>query len=758
MPRLDEHNMKETTIPRLGYVLRAVITAAGLRNRIDALGLGKDLDDLAIEARPGATFRLIQEIEDVCAKALEDDSGRHWEQIFRLAWGHVRETMQRLVQSVAMDPIPMEEGRSLHERLITIPMLSGLLAGCRAEVRGPDLDLWWESPFRAWVSFAASVTHVPAKDVETNLANHLDVDPRTLERWIGGDPIGKICWPFRPTIAEALGKAVLEKLGEHEVDRLAGWLMVAVAFQSLPAQRRDAVRREFSLRSQMPRSLDDAVETINRRAVACGAGPLRAAALPILEEIETLFEAPRRDLEKIHEYLVAFRRDVIQQEQSDGQRQGYQYIHDWFAARLAAFEGRSEEALALYRGAVEGVWWTGDGNQQPILNEALLYAVGAGDKVAAEHYWDKTFLLGLNAGPKRPLDEQELRRISFGFERVFHPQKAKHRIPPRIEVDQRLQEFQIDRKALANPNRKEKFAGGRTRRTPFMVTIRDGTLEDVQRMHAAGGDPDDYIPESGESPLSYAMRRACDRKDPIIMEYLLSLDLRPDTVNRPASTKRETPLKIAIEMANAGAVSRLIALGADVEHACDQVPSALCYAMLLLHASLHRSDPTQEIAFLRGKGRGDVYDAKDGAVLDVDLAARRQALMAITYASPWHRQMFEAVKDYYIGPAEDRRQVIKALLEGGANANRRYKVEPHHIDEWTPTLFAAEVGDLEVFRMLVEHPGHNRGDPDLVLRAGPDLERFDALWVAIAYGRHAIVSYLTDGRQAPTTATRAGDF
>ena len=74
-----------------------------------------------------------------------------------------------------------------------------------------------------------------------------------------------------------------------------------------------------------------------------------------------------------------------------------------------------------------------------------------------------------------------------------------------------------------------------------------------------------------------------------------------DTVNRQSSTSRDAPLKIAIEMADAAAVERLIALGADVEQASDYVPSALCYAMLLLHGSIHRTDPTQEAAYLEGR-------------------------------------------------------------------------------------------------------------------------------------------------------------
>lgn len=189
-----------------------------------------------------------------------------------------------------------------------------------------------------------------------------------------------------------------------------------------------------------------------------------------------------------------------------------------------------DTALTLYASSVNGSWWAAGPNQHAILNEALLYAVGVGDKVAAERYWDKTFTLGLNRGPKRNLDEQEIRRISFGFESMFCPQKAKTRVPPPMEIRHREKAFHVGHKHLANPNQKVKFAEGRTRRTPLMQAISEGALDDVKELIAAGGDPNDCIPESGEGPLTYAMRRACDRKDTAIMDYLLGLDLLPQTV------------------------------------------------------------------------------------------------------------------------------------------------------------------------------------------------------------------------------------
>lgn len=70
----------------------------------------------------------------------------------------------------------------------------------------------------------------------------------------------------------------------------------------------------------------------------------------------------------------------------------------------------------------------------------------------------------------------------------------------------------------------------------------------------------------------------------------------------------------------------------------------------------------------------------------------------------------------------------------------RYKVEPHHLVEWTPTLFAAEVGDLEIFQALVE----GGGDPQLTLLESSALERFDGLWVAVNHKRDGIVRFLME--------------
>lgn len=737
---------KNYIFPQLGQLLRTLITSAGYRGHIVNIGLDKDLDDLANESRLGSVSDLLQAIEDACIKELALDCGIEWAQFLGQAWFRTREAIQQLVQHVDTSPLANENGEEQVLRLFGVPMLSSFVRLVISRWSGPDIDSWWESPFAAWVRYASSKVGISSDDLVSNLANYLDADPRSIDRWMGGEAMGKLCWPYRPMVKNSIGKDAESRMSVIGIDQISGWLIIAVAFQSLSSELRDHVRRDYNLRSQQSWSLGDVVRAMSDQGFDDGNGPIRSSVVPLLEKIEQLFAGEKsKNIALIQKCLEEFQALIL--EESPATQCSYQYIHHWFSARLAAIVENESDALRLYEAAVAGVWWYGGQNQHPIINEALLYAVGVGKKVAVDHYWDKTYLLGLNAGRKHSLDEQEMRRLAFGFEKMFSPQKAKDRIPPKMEFIVRDEQFSLNPQQLANPNRKIKFAEGRTRRTPLMDAIREGTLDDVKRVIEAGGDPNDFIKESGEGPLSYAMRRACDRKDTVIMEHLLSLDLLRETVNRPASTMRETPLKIAIEMANAKTVERLIALGADVERDCDYVPSALCYVMSLLHGSIHRDDRRQELAYLAGKGRPDVYDAKDGAVLAVDLAARRQSLQALRSESDRNRKLFDAVKDYFIRPSEDHREVIQVLLRHGADANRRYKVESDHVAEWTPTLFAAQVGDIEVFKMLVEHPGENRGDPNLTLMQTSALERFDALWVAVAHGRHMVVSYLRDRLQ-----------
>lgn len=731
---------KKTAFPRPGQLLRTLIKASGYRCFLVDIGLDKNLDDLATEAwaRQSSIFDIMQGIEDACSKALTEDCGNQWGQFFRYGWLCTRKALQHLVQDVDISSLSQDTAQELFRQQFMLPMLSSFIHLLVSKHNGGDTETWLSSPLQTWLTLTSAKTGIGRQGLLRSLTSALDVDQRTIERWLSGEPTGKISWPYAAKVALIIGK----KQEDSAVQFLSGWLLVACALQSLSPALRDELKHDYLLRKQQPWDLQQAMNVMNRAIHRPEMWLTAGSVISLQERIEHLFqEQPLRE-GALKEALNELQR-LINQAPASCQNT-WLPLCDWLSARLAALLEDRKTALQLYDSAVSGSWWSNGNNQCLILDEALKYAVGVGDKDAAKSYWDKTFMLGLNEGPKRPLDEQEMRRIAFAFEHCFPTLKAKDRVPPAVECIMRDDAPNLNRKHLANPNQKIKYAEGRTRRTPLMMAVMEGTLEDVMRLIEVGGDPNDFISESGEGPLSWAMRKACGTKDTIIMDYLLSLNLTPETVNRSASTKRETPLKIAIEMANASAVSRLIELGADIERSCGSSPSALCYAMLLFCESLYPNDLTQLKRYLSGKTPADVYDAKEGTVLDVDLAACRQRSLHNQVWSTQNISLFKERPHYSIRPPADHRKVIQILLYSGADANKRYRVNACHVAEWTPTLFAAEVGDLAVFKMLVEHEGENRGDPKLTLTPPCSLECYDALWVAIHHNRRSVVSYLLE--------------
>ena len=458
--------MTKIIIPQLGELLRTVITRAGYRGFITTLGLDKDLDDMANGSRTSSIADLMLGIENACGKQLALECGADWAQFFSLTWTRCKTAVQQLARDVDTSAFADDLGEEEVHRLFNIPMHSGFIRAAASRTPGPVTDQWFKKPFATWVQWAAAKGNISTAFLLTNLGNHFDVDPRSIERWMAGEPMRELRWPYRPAVVTAVGINGAEHLKSDGIDQLCGWLIVTVAIQSLPSELRDGIRRDFGLRSQQPWTLEQTIQTLNRRGIDNRARPVRSAVVPLLQKIESLFAMQPLDAVAIKQSLDEFQ-TLIDQETAFW-RKSYQYMHHRLSARLAGFTGQEAEAFRLYDAAVIGVWWYGGPHQHPIINEAMVYAVGVGKKVIAESYWDRTFLLGLNKWPKRPLDEQEIRRISFGFEKMFSPQKAKARVPPPTRIILKEDEFDVSPQALAKPNSKVKHAEGRTRYTPLM--------------------------------------------------------------------------------------------------------------------------------------------------------------------------------------------------------------------------------------------------------------------------------------------------
>lgn len=735
--------MNSTAIlPTPGGALRALITASGYRPLLVSRGLEKSLDDQAEERRQGSNFSLLQDCQSQWLRAIREECGADWANLIESAWHRHSSILRSFANDTDTTAMIAEPARVALLRLLIIPELSGLILRASLQIPLLDVQHWWEAPFTAWLQEAAQKTKLSKQQLVERLANHLDIDERTLGRWQNGKPMRKGLWPYRIT-TQALFHGI--SLSARQFEHLTGWLVMVVALQSLPAALRNSIKRDFHLLGQRPLNHEQQViaqlkcEAVDRSMLF-----VRDQVAFVLAELDRLFTDARGNEQRIRDRLDWLR--ALYERGSPALHAAHEYLWLWLSARLAANLEEKEKALELYSAACRQAWWRAGPNQHAMLQEALCYAVGVGDKIQADHCWDRCFLLGLNRPPKRELDEQQMRLISIKFECLFTPQKAQKRIPPAMRFVLMDKPFSLSARDLANPNRKMAQADGRVRYTPLMNAVLWGALDNVTQILRAGADPNVIIPESGENALIMALRRAFDRKDPDILQYLLTLDISPETVNQPASTKRETPLQIAMHMGDAGVVTRLIELGADIEQPCFTSPSALVYAMALLHDSLHVSDPAQLKAYLEGRVPADSFDAKNGAILDCELPAQRQAWLSM-FADPRKKLIFETGALQFSRSVDARRQVVMTLLANRADPNRRYADFNGYRDLWTPTLFAAQVGDLDVLKAMIKAGGN----PWAVLEEDSPLNEKNALWAALTHQRQVVVEYLLT--QLPKSST-----
>ncbi|RYZ12469.1 MAG: hypothetical protein EOO70_09110, partial [Myxococcaceae bacterium] len=172
--------MNTFVLPQLGVLFRAAITSAGYRPRLTNLGLDKDLDDLALETRQGSSAELLVRLEDAVQRELAKDSGEQWAQVLRWSWGRTREAIQGVVREVETTHIATDAGSDIVRAQFAVPMLSGLVGLAVKHFPGMDLDVWWRSPFAAWVKLAAAVGQLPEAEVVARLHD----TPRTTERWL----------------------------------------------------------------------------------------------------------------------------------------------------------------------------------------------------------------------------------------------------------------------------------------------------------------------------------------------------------------------------------------------------------------------------------------------------------------------------------------------------------------------------------------------------------------------------------------------
>lgn len=716
-----------TAIPRLGEALRELITRAGLRPAFDDLGLDKDLDDLAIEGRPGAHFRLFSSLEKHALDLIHAECGSAWSRLAQHHWSVLAGHIRRIVQTIDVGYLPVEAGRRLFLDLFGAPLILDLLTQASRTIPGPSLIPFLQRPFATWLDWSG----VSFDKIE----HHVGIDERTFLRWREGGRIERL----RPS------KAQMINLGcTQDPEAATGWLMMALAAQSMDQNG----MASLSSRLSAPKHWEPGAYEHLLSAARGASQAIFPVELNRIEEklLSALAEKPLDSAKT--DFLVAQLVALISTLDDPRRTRGLVYLAH-HRARIAAACAKDEEALNHYQSALSALWWNSAQDQARLLDEVLIFSAGTANKVAAKRYWDMAYLLGTAPLPYRELDAMEMRRLSAAFEARFAPRRAvKERLTLRPEIV--IGDFELTTEALAHPNRKKKFNHGGTRRTPFMEAVLRGSPSDVQEMLRSEGDVNVWIEESGESALSFALRRA-DRGGKEILYTLLGLTptgepstahctLSPESANRPFGVSRETPLKLAIDLADPAVIRRLVECGANLEASCANDVSALFHALnRFARASIPGLQAEGLRQYLAGMGRPDIHDARRGAISPEDLAATRQSSLLPHLGEAWKRNVFEEFQRQRAGDPTEITSAIESLLACGGNPNRR-KLDDNG-ENWTPTLYAAGIGHLPLFKIFLAHGGN----PDLTLNdEGSLIDRRDALWVASRRKNSTIIQYLRE--------------
>ncbi len=187
-------------LPTPSKVFRSLLTATGYRPCLEGKGLGRDVDHLALEERPAGNFDLLENCQAQWLRAIRDDAGADWSNLAESAWNRHSNLLRSLARKADTTGMIQDRARPAIFRMLVIPEISGFVRRVHQELPLLDIRQWWDSPFATWLIAAQQQSSLSAQKLLERLANHVDLDERTLERWQQGNAIGKSLWPYRDTV------------------------------------------------------------------------------------------------------------------------------------------------------------------------------------------------------------------------------------------------------------------------------------------------------------------------------------------------------------------------------------------------------------------------------------------------------------------------------------------------------------------------------------------------------------------------------
>jgi ankyrin repeat protein len=771
-PDISERRMKG--YPKLGKVLSDLIVSAGFRKAFEEVGEEKTLNDLSRERRSTTLLDNLYCCEDLAARFIGEDLGLDWARFLWNEWGLVKKDLQTVTSSISF--YQPEDGKSSYfqahiESLLTAPLIARFLRRAAAVFGSPPLATWLQAPLDEWIRYCSSVTGLDERESWALLGPFSSGDPenvdRTLRRWRAGERPGLLATPYSRLVV--LGSS--DRTPKRALMQVAAWLCITRAVLEMPevlnAKVRQLVRDE---------------KVINWNA--------SKFIKKMLSDDPISRDLLRYQQERFPDMLSLFRqvnifedgRLIIQQLRA-GQKLGlaqvkvsgseFDFLMKWLEAINFANDNQSSDALLAYDEAVDFAWWKAGISQVELIKEAMIYAVGMANRKDARRYWNLLQLLGVVSEQESKLEDANFYRFAYTFEAYFPgiTPKTTPDSPPGVLFS--TQKTDVKRPRTDPVNRIFKIDGTNERTTQLVSAVKSGELRRVEKLLSHGADVNIKIKKANSTALSAALYAALEKKRELMLIDMLAdrvpwhvrkerknflkislriihslLDATPrpslDTVNSEDFAEGEKPMKLAIELGDAEIVEKLIRLGADRQHGGRKSPCLLTYCMTLFRNATEGAEPDLH-TYASGDSFSDSFELQAGVLLKQDKVFARNTIVPQQHlADDASRAKFSEMMKRCVARPDDIRGIMKMLLA----KDRRYPTEPadpnkevpvrRMIERFTPTLYAAELGDLEIFEILVEAGGKWKRP----LYPFEVTGNIDALGIALHHGKQDIVDFL----------------
>lgn len=373
--------------PGAEELLRTIITAAGLRPYILGRGLTKQMDNLARGNTPKPSAHMA-EIENELQEFIASECGENWAIFAEKKWRETKGFINYSTKKVVFLEADASYARSLYTRSyhqIVIPNLMMELLRERPPLKSKQeklpalqkaaiISAWYDCPFKTWVSFMSNRFNISNEQILETIVIHSEVHPRALTRWMDGDKIKKISHQYRGLASACIKNDRGSPVQESELDLMTGWLLIAVAFQSIPRKKRIETLQNIATKEE---DTPDWMESAKARAYLNQTNFKELTA-----PIEMLLEQNPLNAPAVEVKLAELKNAITTTSPQ------YQFLYDFYAARSMALQGMKKEASKLFLEAVSGSKLLHPSHQD-ILAEAMIYTFGVKSEVAFKSLWDK---------------------------------------------------------------------------------------------------------------------------------------------------------------------------------------------------------------------------------------------------------------------------------------------------------------------------------------------------------------------------------